>query len=140
MVRSWREFTQFLWNLLYDKMVYRELIVNMEEQQKTKYIEELEENCEYFIKETQRKKYKLSCSAICCASKNDYEKNNEWDKSEGFFCSQLVAAAYLKFNILKYTKGTGNYLPGSFSHGQAIDLHLNENFALGPEIIIEFSS
>ena len=138
MVRRWRDFTDFMWNLLYDKMVYRELIINMEEKQKLKYEEELIENCDLFIKETEKKKYTLSCcGGICCSKKKEFEKNNEWSKSDGFFCSQLVAAAYIKCNILKYYKGTGNFLPGNFAQDQRLELH--DNFSLGPEIIVEFS-
>jgi hypothetical protein len=120
-------------------MVYRELIIKMEDKQKRKFENELQEKCDSFLKETEKKKYELSCCALCCARKREYEKNNDWSKSKGFFCSQLVAAAYLKFNIIKYTKGTGYYLPGSFANDKTMELNLEENFSLGPEIIIDFS-
>lgn len=138
MLRSWREFTQFLWNLLYDKMVYRELIIKMEDKQKLKFEEELEKNTDDFIKITQKKKYSLSCCSICCGFKKDFEEQNDWIKSDGFFCSQLVAAAYLRCGIMQYTKGTGFYLPGSIGHNKK-DFVLNDNFTLGPETIIDFS-
>jgi formate dehydrogenase assembly factor FdhD len=119
-------------------MVYRELIIKMEFKQCKKFENELEIKVDEFIKETQRKKYLISCCAICCSSKAEYERKNEWTKSQGFFCSQLVAAAYLKCGIMTYTKGTGYYLPGAFSQSKN-NLELNENFSLGPEIIIDFS-
>jgi hypothetical protein len=137
MLRSWREFTSYLWNLLYDKMVYRELIINLEESEKKKFELTIDRLTEDFIHETQKKKYVLHCCNLCCGGKVDNEKKNDWRKSDGFFCSQLVAAAYVKCGIMPYTLGTGYYLPGHFAHEK--DLGLNDNFSLSPEIIIEFS-
>ena len=139
MRRTWRQFIYNLWNLIYDKMVYRELRINMESKQKTKYEEELQKKCDEFINETQNKKYTLNCCAICYAKKREYERKNEWKQSEGFFCSQLVAAAYLKCDIIRYSHGTAQYLPGNFSHDKTSQLELQDNFSLGPEIILEFS-
>ena len=138
MLRGWREFTQFLWNLLYDKMVYRELVINMDEKQRKKFESVLEANCDEFVKDTQKKKYTISCVAICCGGKKEHEKLNNWKQSEGFFCSQLVAAAYVKCGILEYDSGTGSFLPGAFGHHK--NLKLTKNFSLGPEVIIEFST
>jgi hypothetical protein len=135
----WKEFTNSLWNLLYDKMVYRELQINGDTTNEKELIQaEIEEKTEEFINETQNKKYVLSCSAILCYKKKDYERKNNWKDSKGFFCSQLIAAAYLNCGILQYKKGTSYYLPGSFSHGKK--LQLKETYSLGPEVIIDFST
>jgi len=139
MLRTWREFTHFLWNLLYDKMVYRELKVNMEDKQKKKFLDEIETNCDLFIKETQRKRYYLNCLNFFCGKKKEYENKNDWAQADGFFCSQLVAAAYLKCNILKNKNGAGAFFPGSFADIQGNELELYDNFEFGPENIIEFS-
>lgn len=135
-LRTWKEFSKNLWNLLYDKMVYRELEIKGEN--KGLLEKELCTQIEDFIAETQYKKYVLSCSAILCYKKKEYEQANNWKRSKGFFCSQLIAASYLKCGILKYDQGTSGYLPGSFSHHKS--LHMTENYALGPEIVIDFSS
>jgi hypothetical protein len=138
MLRNWREFIIFMWNLLYDKMVYRELLIEMDEKRKKAFEEEMKENCDNFVKETQKKKYILSCCSLCCPSKKDYEYKNEWSKSDGFFCSQLVAAAYLKCGIMKLNKGSNYYLPGNFAQSKD-SLELVDGFSLGPEIIIDFT-
>ena len=65
------------------------------------------------------------------------ERHNNWDKSKGFFCSQLVAAAYLNMGILSYEKATANYLPGKFAQTNA--LPFINGFNLGPEFITDFS-
>jgi hypothetical protein len=118
-------------------MVYRALeITNKENKEKIQV--ELEEKIKEFIEETQEKKYVLSCSAILCYKKKEYEQTNDWKKSKGFFCSQLIAAAYLKCGIMNYNKGSNGYLPGSFGHNK--NLHITDNYSLGPEIIIDFSA
>ncbi len=138
MMRSWREFLVNCWNLYYDKMVYRELIIDAQGEEKEKIQKELQANAELFHKETTRKNYTLNCCNIICTKKKAYEENNEWGKSDGFFCSQLVAAAYLRCGILTYDKGTGFYLPGSFSQSHK-NMILQKPYSLGPEVILEFT-
>lgn len=138
-VRNWREFTAYGWNLLYDKMVYRELIVDLPSPQKEKYLKEIEDKLSNFIKETEGKKYTLNiCSILCGGKIKDYEAKNEWKKSKGFFCSQLLIASYLASGIVPQDKETGSYLPGDFS--QKSSLKLKQNLYLGPEVIIDFTS
>jgi hypothetical protein len=139
MLRNWRDFLFYYWVLLYDKIVFRELIYNTSEEEKALTQEKLKESCDTFIKDTQKKKYRFSCCSLCCAKRKDYESKNEWGKSKGFFCSQLVAAAYSYCGILKINKSSKKYLPGSFS-SMSNDLELNEKYSLGPEIIIDFTT
>jgi hypothetical protein len=124
--------------LLYDKLVYRELIYGSNQEEKDALQEKLKESCDLFIRDTERKKYVFSCCALCFSRKKDYEHRNEWNKSKGFFCSQLVAAAYFYFGILKNNQSSIKYLPGSFS-SSSNHLELDEKFSLGPEIIIDFT-
>lgn len=84
------------------------------------------------------KKYALPLSVICCPNKKEFEKKNDWSKSEGFFCSQLVAAAYFKMGIINYDRCSIRYYPGDFSQNSNLDF--NPDFSLGPEIIVDFSN
>jgi len=119
-------------------MVYRELIYGSNKEDRDPFQEKLKESCDIFIKDTERKKYIFSCCALCFSRKKEYEIKNEWNKSNGFFCSQLVAAAYLYCGILKNNKSSKKYLPGSFS-SSSNHLEFDEKFSLGPEILIDFT-
>ena len=62
------------------------------------------------------KKYILNvCSILCGGEPKDYEKKNDWKKSNGFFCSQLLIASYIGSGIVTVNKESGSYLPGDFS-------------------------
>lgn len=138
-VRNWREFTAYGWNLLYDKMVYRELIIDLPSPQKEKYLQEIEDKISNFIKETEGKKYTLNiCSILCGGKIKGFEAKNEWKQSKGFFCSQLLIASYIASGIVPLDKESGSYLPGDFS--QKSSLKLKQNIYLGPEVIIDFTS
>ena len=62
----------------------------------------------------------------------------KWDKSKGFSCSSLIAAAYNQLGILKLDKSIHSYLPGDFSEEK--DLNLNKGFYLSHEEIIDFTT
>lgn len=136
-LRSWRDFSNNLWNLLYDKMVYRKLNLELLFKENPQFGDEFQAKTIEFVNDTEKKNYTFSCCALLCGSKEDHEIENRWKDSKGFFCSQLVAAAYLKCGILKYKSGTGSYLPGSFSHSKKLEMH--EKISIGPEVIIDFS-
>ena len=102
---------------MFEKIVYRELIIKYTNDDKnTNNDDEIENNLDNFIKDTEGKKYSFNyCNKIlCCKKIKDYEKNKEWSKCSGFFCSQLVAAAYMYLNILKMEQCSDQYLPGNF--------------------------
>lgn len=139
MLRNWRDFLFYYWVLLYDKIVYRELIYKCDDSERSVIHDKIKESCDNFIKDTQKKKYVFSCCALCCSRKKDYEEKNEWTKSKGFFCSQLVAAAYSYCGIIKYTKSSKKYLPGYFSSVSNY-LELEDRYSLGPEIIVDFTN
>ena len=139
--RNWREFTAYCWNLLYDKMVFRELLINLPEPQKGKKQRDIEIKLENFIKATEGKKYILNvCSILCGGEPKDYEKKNDWKKSNGFFCSQLLIASYIASGIVTVNKESGSYLPGDFSDKTSGAFKLAKDFYLGPEIIIDFTT
>lgn len=135
-LRPWIEFVVYFWNLLYEKMVYRELIIELPEKEKIQ--ENINKKVLEFVDLTQYKKYRLKGCGLCFAEvMKEYEKKNEWDKSKGFFCSQLVAGAYYMAGIMPYVSDTRAYLPGAFSRDG--NLPLEKGFRLGPEYILEFS-
>lgn len=136
-LQTWKDYLSMLWNLIYEKIVYRELIINSP--QKDNIQSEIEKKTETFIQSTNRKKYNLNvCSIICCTKKIDYEKRNQWGQSKGFTCSSLLAAAYINLNVIPYQKDTSSYLPGQFA--EKANIAMNEPFAFGPEVIIDFST
>lgn len=135
-LRPWIQFLYQYWNLLYEKMVYRKLIINLPDQEKVKI--DIYAKANQFINETLGKEYRLKGCGICFVeSMKDFEKNNEWSKSKGFFCSQLVAAAFYKCGIMPYDYDSRHFLPGAFS--QSANIKLNTGFSLGQEMIIDFS-
>ena len=139
--RNWREFTAYCWNLLYDKMVFRELLIDLPEPQKGKVQRDIEIKLDNFIKATEGKKYILNvCSILCGGAPKDYEKKNDWKKSNGFFCSQLLIASYIASGIVTVNKESGSYLPGDFSDKTSGAFKLAKDFYLGPEIIIDFTT
>ena len=139
--RNWREFTAYCWNLLYDKMVFRELLIDLPEPQKGKVQRDIEIKLDNFIKATEGKKYILNvCSILCGGAPKDYEKKNDWKKSNGFFCSQLLIASYIASGIVTVNKESGSYLPGDFSDKTSRAFKLAKDFYLGPEIIIDFTT
>ena len=136
--RKWQEFLNYLWYLLYDKMVFRELIIKAENNDEKSLIEKnIGRKCEEFLKSTQGKKYKMYLGTICCGSKKKNNYINHWKDKKGFICSSLIMGAYLQMEICEYTKNINQFLPGDFSQDKK--LPFTSKFELGPEIIIDFS-
>lgn len=135
-LRHWAEFTGLLWNLVHEKIVYRELIINSLNKDKIQRL--LEAKAEEFISKTNMKKYDISiCTIICGGKKRKHEEMNEWNKSKGFSCSSLVSAAYLYMGVIPYIKETRTVIPGHFS--TKVKMNFNQPFELGPEVVIDFS-
>ena len=127
--------------LHFDIITYRRL--NIKEENEAEYQKkqkEIENKFEEFVKETKNKKYFLSFkNLIFCSGIEEEQLKGEWDKMEGFSCSSLVAAFYIKIGAIKYGKNIHSIKPGDFQSNKKV-LIFNENFSLGPENIIEFSS
>lgn len=137
-LRRWAEFTHSHWNLLYDKMVFRRLIIKENnDNEYNKIINNIIKKTDEFVKETESKRYTINLCSLCCSKKVSHEMENRWGETQGFFCSQLVAAAYLKCGIIEYNKYSGSFLPGAFSSNKK--LMFNKSFSLSPEIIIDFT-
>ena len=135
----WGTFLSTYNYLFFDRVVYRRL--NIEEKNYKKKIEiqsRIENETEEFIEQVKDKKYYLSlCDILFKGKPKEYELNNEWEKAEGFSCSSLIAAYYIKLGIMKFTKTVHSILPGDFQENK--QLHFQHGFSLGPEKIIEFS-
>ena len=138
-LRPWREFTTYYWNLLYEKMVFRKLLLdNLIITNKEQFYEELNKNIDDFIKDTQGKQYSLKEIQLCCHGKmKEHQRDNKWSKQHGFFCSQLVAAAYHKCGLISDDINAGHYLPGTFSRYSS--MKLEKGCSLSPEYIIDFT-
>ena len=136
----WGTFMATLNHLFFFKVVYRRL--NIEEKDKKKKMEiqkKIEKDTEEFLEGVIDKKYHLSfCDILFKRKPKEYELNNDWNKSEGFSCSSLIAAYYIKLGIIKLDKTIHSVLPGDFEENKY--LNFLPGFSLGPEKIIEFSS
>lgn len=147
-LRHWKDFIRYYWNLLYERIVFRKLIVNTadspecDDQIEEDLMDEIEVKLFDFIKITEKKPYRLSCDKLFCASKpKAYEVNDDWSKAKGFYCSQLVAAAFMHAGIMKIETCSGRYLPGSFAVTKKKEsLSLKNQFDLGAEFLLDFTN
>lgn len=136
-LRHWREFTCYFWNLLYEKIVYRELIISSYEEHES-IKTNIQNNLLEYIEKTQGKTYRLKGCGICYATSNQgFERVNDWQKEKGFFCSQLVAGAFYSCKVMPYVVDSRRFLPGAFSKDG--DMPFEKGFELGIEQIIDFT-
>ena len=99
----------------------------------------IESKTDEFLEQVKDKRYYLSlCNILFKGQPKDYELSNEWEKSEGFSCSSLIAAYYIKLGIMRFNRTIHSILPGDFEQNKKLDFQ--PGFSLGPEKIIEFSS
>ena len=135
----WSNFKKYMNNLSFEKVCYRRL--NIEEknyEKKIKIQENIENLTEQFMNEITDKKYYLSfCDLLFKKSPKQYEITGEWHKSEGFSCSSLVAALYIKLGIIQLKNSIHSIKPGDFEQNK--NLYFLPGFSLGPEKIIDFS-
>lgn len=138
---SWNSFTQLLFNLVYYKIAYRKLNYENENIQKRKeHMNTLEENCKSIIEVIKGKDYYLSIPRfLFCKKPDNYEYEKDWEKAQGFCCSALAAAIYIKLGVFKLEKSVHSTRPGDFEQDRN-RLTFEEGYSLGPEKIIEFSS
>ena len=138
--RQWIQFMAYFWNLLYEKMVYRELIIKAENETiRENILNELNEKVDFYVRETHGKDYKMYiCSIICGSTQKKSQRQNKWKNKPGFICSSLVMGAYLSMGLCEYKKNVNEILPGYFSQEGEIELY--PEYELGPEIILDFST
>ena len=155
-LRNWNMFRTFSWNLLYEKMVLRELIIDetiiksSETNKKllsnstkkysmsvltTNFYEDLNKKLLDYIKATQGLKYSLRGCNLCWGETAGNEKIN---KKTTYFCSSLVARAYKELGIIPSNIKVGSFFPGTFS--KYSEIAFNKGYKLGPEYVIDFTS
>ena len=137
--RNFYEFLAYMWNLLYEKIVYRELIINENDiNLKKNILKDLDKKIDIYMNKTKGKKYQMKLFPLLCgSSKKKYQEENKWNLKEGFICSSLIMGAYLQMGICDYLKNINGIFPGDFS--QDGFLPMKKPFELGPEYIIDFS-
>ena len=157
-LRPWQEFLTYLWYLLYEKMVFRPLIVserrmeeyineykeslndessstilNNEKSIKEQFYKILNKKVNDFIKKSEDKKYSFSKLGFLCES---HMRKDTIRK--GYSCSELVSACYYHAGLITEKLDASNYLPGNFSRlGKVM---FKEGISLGEEFIIDFAS
>ena len=154
-LRPYHEFITYLWYLLYEKMVFRPLLITEERMEEyiKEYNEELNNDENYkraktlkdkfyyilnskvydFIERTEDKKYSFSKIGFLCNS--NMRKNTI---RKGYSCSELVAACYFYSGLISSELEASNYLPGNFSRLGRVTF--KRGLSLGEEYIIDFSS
>jgi hypothetical protein len=138
---SWTMFLFRMFNLLYDKIVYRPLIYETSNKEEEKEMRKhLEEKAKDYVQITHKKDYLLSvCSVICWGGAKEKEKNKQWKELKGYSCSGLLTGAYYHMGVTEITQDTRSILPGHFAQNDNTTLSFTKGFSLGPEEILEFS-
>ena len=135
----WGSFKASLNSLAFEKISYRRLNIEEKNLEKKYEIQERIENLtEEFMSEMTDKKYYVSiCNILFKGKPKNYEIKGEWEKCEGYSCSSLVAALYIKLGIIKLKNTIHCIKPGDFEQNK--NLYFLPGFSLGPEKIIQFS-
>ena len=137
---SWNHFKILFFNLVYKKIALRKL--NYENKDKKLELENkknIEEKCKNFFREIKGKNYYLAISKfLCCQKPEKYEYEKNFQKSDGFCCSALAAALYIKIGIAKLIKSVHSTKPGDFEQRNN-KIYFEDGYSLGPEQIIDFS-
>jgi hypothetical protein len=119
----WDDFMLNNWHLLYSRLILRHLEADRNEA----FVEALE--C--FISSNRSKAYGLN--PIKLLSRTVVTPGEE----ETFFCSQLVASAYIHLGLMSREKAANLYWPGDFSHDKSLPM-ANKAF-LREELCLDFS-
>jgi hypothetical protein len=137
---SWNVFKILFFNLVYKKIALRKLIYeNKDKKLEAENKKIIEEKCKNFLKEIKGKNYYLSIlKFLCCQKPETYEYEKKFENSEGFCCSALAAALYIKIGIAKLQKSVHSIKPGDFEQRKN-KIYFEQGYSLGPEQIIEFS-
>lgn len=109
------------WQRLYEKITYRPLICPRPQS--------FFDNFKYYAKKWMGKPYRLSMQQIM-------NSNPHTDEYTGFFCSQLIAAMYMKLGLLAETVPAADYWPRSFSDKKLT--HMGQSVRLGQEMPVVF--
>ena len=109
---------------MYSQLAYRRL--------EYAHKEEMMDGLSEFIKDVLGKKYRITVSKLLGRT-----KNRSPGTEEGYFCSELVAAALKKLELLPAEIPAANYLPGAFSRAGSVKLLKGASYS--DEFVIDFS-
>ena len=84
-----------------------------------------------FVSSVQGAKYNLGIRKLL--TKQTFEASAE----KGFFCSELVAAAWQKTKILNREKAANKFWPTDFAEGGVVEKSLMQGWTLGPTVLID---
>lgn len=102
------------------RIVYRHLEVSL--------TDEMLKSLQSFVDSEQGKNYFISAKQIVC---------KKGDEENGYFCSQLVAAAYKCMGLLPSSVSSASFWPGHFSSSN--ELHMCYDAFLAEEQVIDFN-
>eukprot|EP00940_MAST-03C_sp_MAST-3C-sp2_P003071 g3071.t1 len=88
-----------------------------------------------FTEEVKGKPY--SCTPAKLLRRNSMGDGIESEKQEGYFCSELVAAALKKMGFLGRRMANSYFWPGSYNEGGDIEKHLEDGVVLGSLIVVD---
>ena len=91
-----------------------------------------------FTEEVKGKPY--SCTPGKLMRRNSKGDGVESSKQDGFFCSELVAAALKRMGLLNRRMANSYYWPGSYVKGADIDKNLSDGVKLGDLIVVDCDS
>jgi hypothetical protein len=122
---EWDRFINKKWNELYTRVVFRKLHCS-----RKNFSPRLEE----FIKQSLGKPFKLNPTKLLRAT-NDGDRSDKIKESKSYFCSELVATAFKRLDLLNPKIAASKYWPGDFSCEQnsGNDLKLLQGARLGEE-------
>jgi len=136
---NWKDFKYHEYYKDYARIAYRKLEVK-----DSTIKQQIQENLFKFVTEHTGKKYELSLkkllrrnSTVPATGQNNGVNppgNAAGNSQEGFFCSELVAAAYKSVGLLNPFVASTRYLPVSFSQKKGLkllrDARLSNEFSL----------
>lgn len=120
----WDEFLGFRWNVDYRCLALRRL----EYTRKDEMLVALGE----FLEDVVGKRYRITASKLLRRA-----RNRKPGSEDSYFCSELVAAALKRLQLLPDDIPAANYLPGAFARANALPLQRGALY--GDELVIDFS-
>lgn len=120
----WDDFVAKGYAKLYSRLVHRRLITSRRNEKVDAFNK--------FINLVEGKKYRLNPMKIMGRKKHGRKSLKD---QKGFFCSELIAAAYIYMGLLPKVQAANTYMPKHFEASQNLPLI---DASLGPEKLIDF--
>lgn len=120
----WDDFVARGYAKQYDRLVHRQLNTSQRSEKVDRFNK--------FVTIVEGKKYRINPMKILGRKKHGRKSLKD---QGGFFCSELVAAAYIYMQLLPVKKAANAYWPKHFAESCSLPLI---NASLGPEKLIDF--